>query len=358
MQVAVKGLEWVEGHLWREAGRPCWLVRRWSLVASPHALEEDVEGVHLLDTERLHTRSEVPIFLSVLRRMSLDTLVPVLSVGRQSSLRDNLDGTVQPKRAIVQVPASLRTWALEAAGIGAQELLQAAGQEDAIWVELDRPCVCLGALVIHDLVPEGDEDMGVHRRMILATDGCGHIALDDNGVVHRLVTLWGQPKALVAEDLPIVASEDAQMASCQLRPEEAKLVAYGHHQSDTEQRWLFLGLRDSMLIVGAVWIGLGVWLRKQELLLGLIVVLLATTMEGKRAIVLVCVAIPLPLGLAALPAKNEVATARSTRLLAIDLLAHVNLLPMQRLLELLERILRAQPGIVVGVRIDAAGHCP
>mmetsp|Transcript_23606 Transcript_23606/g.58844 ORF Transcript_23606/g.58844 Transcript_23606/m.58844 type:complete len:238 (+) Transcript_23606:647-1360(+) len=140
---------------------------------------------------------------------------------------------MHPQEAVVEVHASGRLRIREGSRLRLDEQLQAVRHEHGVGVDLHDPVAGLGAWILEHLVPKVDEDRGVERRVVLAAPLGLQAARHD--LRHEGLSARIEGDALVAEDSPLVAAEDAQLALGELAAQEIDLVRVRHHQSDAEQ---------------------------------------------------------------------------------------------------------------------------
>mmetsp|Transcript_35933 Transcript_35933/g.114225 ORF Transcript_35933/g.114225 Transcript_35933/m.114225 type:complete len:308 (+) Transcript_35933:18-941(+) len=221
-EVTRRGFERVEGHRPGEArdrvleGLARLLAEQRVVVRAPNAQEAPA--------------APQPHVLAVGHPLLLQAVFALLHALRKdlhAAVGDDLDRPVKPLVAIVEVH-DLR------GAFGPHVGTEPPRQEDSIRIKLGCPVVVLVVAKADDLLPHSVKDLGVQGGVVLtpklALQGAAHDAgLDAHG------RPGGQHGALVADDVPSVAVEDAHTL-CQLRPDQRNLVAPGQHQREAVER--------------------------------------------------------------------------------------------------------------------------
>mmetsp|Transcript_83139 Transcript_83139/g.235851 ORF Transcript_83139/g.235851 Transcript_83139/m.235851 type:complete len:404 (-) Transcript_83139:868-2079(-) len=117
-----------------------------------------------------------------------------------------------------------------------EEDKEAAGEEDAVRVGLDRPVVLLVHPQADHLGPDVVEDLRVECRVPLAAEGDGQGDVEEGDGDRQGATALVELRGGVAEHGVPVAREDAD-ALLLLHPEQVGLVAERHRERVAEQRW-------------------------------------------------------------------------------------------------------------------------
>merc|ERR1712241_702654 len=119
---------------------------------------------------------------------------------------------MQAQVAIVQPEAALRLRLAERAMCRPQQGAQAHWQPDCIRVHLDNPRALPRLWVIHDRVPEPDEDIGVESSAPVPTHLGAQASVDKRSKDLWLFTLRCDPQALITVDSPFVARKETKLA--------------------------------------------------------------------------------------------------------------------------------------------------
>mmetsp|Transcript_94224 Transcript_94224/g.262228 ORF Transcript_94224/g.262228 Transcript_94224/m.262228 type:complete len:211 (+) Transcript_94224:345-977(+) len=193
------------------------------LDTRPGALVEQVESVNNNSPEQLHALSHIHVFLSVQLLQLCLACCFAGGVGLQGLAGKDLDWPMVAQRTVVEPHVAVLT--PRRRPHVDKKLAQPSGEEDGVCVKLGSPIMMPCSLVSEDCIPHADEHLCVERSVPLASFGAREVSRHNLGVPR----MWSgrQRQAHVAEDLPLVATEDANTAASPLHLHEPQLVPLG-----------------------------------------------------------------------------------------------------------------------------------